>query len=98
MRYVKAQDILPPELLDRLQQYVDGAYLYIPRKQENRLSWGERTQSKTETARRNREIYLRYLEGQGPEELAGAYFLTEKTVRRIILEERKTREAEQKAR
>lgn len=98
MRYVKAQDILPPELLDRLQQYVDGAYLYIPRKQENRLSWGERTHSKTETARRNREIYLRYLEGQGPGELAGAYFLTEKTVRRIILEERKAREAEHKAR
>ncbi|ANU54392.1 hypothetical protein I5Q82_08465 [Acutalibacter muris] len=93
MRYVKAQDILPAKLLSQLQQYVDGAYLYIPRKEENRLSWGERTHSKAETARRNREIYRRYLEGESPEQLAGEFFLTEKTVRRIILEERKAGEA-----
>ena len=92
MRYVKAGDILPEELLLELQRYVDGAYLYVPRKQENRLSWGERTHSKAETARRNREIYRRYLEGQCPAALAGDYFLTEKTVRRIILEERKALE------
>ena len=35
MRYVKAGDILPEELLLELQRYVDGAYLYVPRKQEN---------------------------------------------------------------
>lgn len=91
MRYVKAQDILPQELLKELQQYVDGAYLYVPRRQENRLSWGARTQSRLETARRNRDIYLRFLGGEAPEQLAGAYFLTEKTIRRIILEERKAR-------
>lgn len=92
MRYVKAQDILPAQLLDQLQQYVDGAYLYVPRKQENRLAWGERTQSKRETAERNRDIYRRSLAGECPERLAEAYFLTEKTIRRIILEERKARE------
>ena len=92
MRYVKAGDILPEELLLELQRYVDGAYLYVRRKQENRLSWGERTHSKAGTARRNREIYRRYLEGQCPAALAGDYFLTEKTVRRIILEERKALE------
>lgn len=91
MRYVKARDILPQKLLKELQQYVDGAYLYVPRRQENRLSWGERTRSKQETARRNRDIYLRFLGGEPPEKLAGAYFLTEKTIRRIILEERKAR-------
>lgn len=96
MRYVKARDVLPKKLLLELQQYVDGAYLYVPRKQENRLSWGERTHSKAETARRNREIYLRYLEGRCPAALAGDYFLTEKTVRRIILEERKAREYREK--
>ena len=50
MRYARAQDILPQQLLNELQQYIDGAYLYIPRKQENRLAWGERTHSKRETA------------------------------------------------
>lgn len=92
MRYVRAQDILPTELLTQLQQYVDGAYLYIPRKQENRLSWGDRTQSKRETAARNGDIYRRSLDGETPVQLAEAYFLTEKTIRRIILEERRTRQ------
>lgn len=90
MRYIKAQDVLPGELLAQVQQYVDGAYLYIPRAQENRLSWGDRTHSKRETEERNRDIYRRFLEGERPERLAGAYYLTEKTIRRIILEERKS--------
>lgn len=92
MRYLRAKDILPAELLNQLQEYIDGAYLYIPRKNENRLAWGDRTQSKTETASRNREIYQRALEGEAAAQLAEAYFLTEKTVRRILLEERRARE------
>lgn len=89
MRYARAQDILPEELLNQLQQYVDGAYLYIPRAKENRLAWGERTHSKKETAARNRSIYADWLSGQGVEALAKAYFLTEKTIRKILSEERK---------
>ena len=91
MRYIKAADVLPEELLREVQRYADGAYLYIPRSQENRLSWGDRTRSKEETAQRNRDIYARFPAGEGPRELAGAYFLTEKTVRRIILAQRKAR-------
>ncbi|WP_300685302.1 CD3324 family protein [Acutalibacter sp. 1XD8-36] len=91
MRYIKAADVLPEELLREVQRYADGAYLYIPRISENRLSWGDRTRSKEETAQRNRDIYARFQAGEGPRELAGAYFLTEKTVRRIILAQRKAR-------
>lgn len=91
MRYVRAQDVLPAELLSELQRYVDGAYLYVPRRQENRLRWGDRTQSKTETAARNRDIYRRFQNGEEVSALAAAYFLTEKTIRRILLEERKSR-------
>ena len=96
MRYIKAADVLPKELMEEIQRYVDGAYLYIPRLSENRLSWGDRTQSRQETAQRNREIYLRSLQGEQPTELAGAYFLTEKTIRRIILEEKKAGRGEGK--
>lgn len=88
MRYKKAQDILPAELLEQLQGYIDGAYLYIPRKEENRLAWGDRTQSKRETAARNREILAKAEAGADPAALANEYYLTEKTIRRIIQEER----------
>ncbi len=88
MRYIRAQDVLPAELLDQLQRYVDGAYLYIPRREENRLAWGQRTNSKAETAGRNQEIYRRAQTGETAAQLAEAYFLTEKTIRRILSEER----------
>ena len=90
MRYARAQDILPQELLEQLQGYIDGAYLYVPRKEENRLAWGERTQSKQETAARNREILSKAEAGMDPAALAEEYFLTEKTIRRIIQKERQS--------
>ena len=89
MRYARGQDILPAKLLSQLQQYIDGAYLYIPRKQENRLTWGERTHSKEETAARNRAIFLAAEAGTEISVLAETYFLAEKTVRKILSEERK---------
>ena len=35
MKYKKAQDILPQYMIDDLQQYIEGGYLYIPKKEEN---------------------------------------------------------------
>ena len=32
MKYKKAQDILPQYMIDDLQQYIEGGYLYIPKK------------------------------------------------------------------
>ncbi len=89
MRYARARDILPAELLSQLQQYIDGAYLYVPRKEENKLGWGDRTQSKHETAVRNAAILREAEAGRCPSELARDYFLTEKSIRRILLEERR---------
>ncbi len=89
MRYARARDILPADLLTKLQQYIDGAYLYIPRKEENKLAWGERTHSKRETAARNLAIFQEAEAGQEIAVLAETYFLTEKTIRRILLEERR---------
>lgn len=89
MRYVRAQDLIPAELLKELQRYADGIYLYVPRKKENRLSWGERTQSKQETAQRNAAIYADAKRGTSVEALAARYFLSEKSIRRILLQERR---------
>lgn len=42
MGYKRAEEILPVEVIELIQQYVDGASIYIPRKQENRQEWGLR--------------------------------------------------------
>ena len=52
--YTNADRILPRELLDAIQQYADGVYLYIPRKAERKRAWGEATEQGAvrETSRR----------------------------------------------
>lgn len=54
MRYQKANDILPENLVELIQNYIDGGYVYIPRKQENRKNWGEASLAKEELRERNR--------------------------------------------
>ena len=46
MSYRKATDILPIEILQVIQEYVDGDYLYIPKKKENIKEWGTNTKTK----------------------------------------------------
>ena len=41
MKYIKALDVLPEEIIKIIQEYIDGEYLYVPRKDENHKSWGE---------------------------------------------------------
>ncbi|MCL2839313.1 MAG: CD3324 family protein [Defluviitaleaceae bacterium] len=87
MRYVNAQDIFPEDILALMQEYTDGAYIYIPRK--TRKQWGENTASKTKTRERNKEIYARYQSGKKVTELAIEYFLSEKSIQGIITKEKK---------
>ena len=62
MRYMKAADVLPPDLLAQVQAYIDGEYLYIPRRETSRKPWGAANGRKAETLARNQEIYRRYRE------------------------------------
>ena len=34
-------NILPKELIEQIQKYVDGKVIYIPKKQKNKKQWGE---------------------------------------------------------
>ena len=89
MRYQKANEILPAELVELIQNYIDGEYVYIPRKQENRKSWGETSRVREELRARDIEIFVQYSQGLGVRELAEKYFLSEKSIQRIVLQEKK---------
>lgn len=84
MSYIKAEEILPEELVRRIQQYVDGAYIYIPRKPGGRHPWGQQTEYKAELQDRNRQICVDYAAGQTVLELSSKYHLSEKSIRRIL--------------
>ncbi|WP_346847144.1 MULTISPECIES: CD3324 family protein [unclassified Clostridium] len=86
MKYKNAQKILPKEIIKIIQQYVDGSYLYIPRKNENRKSWGENSGFKNELIERNTQIYNSFNNGSSVKELANKYYLTQNSIRKIIRE------------
>lgn len=89
MSYINAESILPEEVIKLIQQYVDGKPMYIPRKNENKKSWGENNGTRTSLRARNREIYTELLGGSSIAELADSYFLSEKSIQRIIREEKR---------
>ena len=84
MSYRKAQDVLPQELLIIIQDFIDGEYIYIPRKDALRKKWGETTNTKQELAERNARIWDDFLQGIPTEELSERYYLAPKTVQKII--------------
>lgn len=84
MRYRNARRLFPTPLLIAMQDYVDGEYVYIPRKEENRREWGAGSGSKRETLERNGEIFRKRLEGCSVEALAKDYFLSAKTIYGIL--------------
>lgn len=88
MKYIKALDVLPEEIIKIIQEYVDGEYLYVPRKNENHKSWGEKSGIKSSLKVRNTEIYKKYLNGISINQLTQEYYLSEKSIRRIISQQK----------
>ena len=86
MSYIRAEDVLPKRLLEEIQKYVDGQPIYIPRKNENSFSWGEKSGAREKLAKRNQSIVSRYYSGETMEELSRAYYLSEKRIQGILRE------------
>lgn len=86
MSYVNAKDVLPKILVEEIQKYVDGQLLYIPRKNENSLSWGEKNGTKNKLAERNQAIVNHYYSGMSIAKLSNMYYLSAKRIQGIIHE------------
>ena len=84
MQYKKATHVLPKELLKQVQSYVDGEYLYIPRASEKKKQWGTTTATRLELEHRNESSYQDYLAGIPSKTSAERYFLSIKSVQRIV--------------
>ena len=84
MSYIKAEEILPEELIRQIQKYVDGVYIYIPRKPGTRHPWGQKTDYKRELGIRNDRIRNDYAAGESIAALSRRFHLSEKSIRRIL--------------
>ena len=81
-------ELYPQNIIKIIQQYIDGENIYIPKKDGSRVSWGEKTGTKIELYHRNSLIYQDYLNGETVAALASRYYLSDKTIQRIIREMR----------
>jgi len=91
MGYFKANDILPDEVIEEVQKYIDGELVYIPRKENKRRKWGSKTGVKTILANRNRDIYQDHQSGMSLDDLSEKYYLVPKSKTRIILQQKRNR-------
>ena len=84
MGYIKADEILPQELFRRVQDYAEGQLLYIPRRDDKRNTWGSLSGTRTQLAARNAHIRYDRQTGSTVSELAERYYLSEKSIQRIL--------------
>ncbi|NRF90311.1 hypothetical protein HQN89_04575 [Paenibacillus frigoriresistens] len=89
MSYKNGKDVLPPNLLKQLQEYIQGEIVYIPKKEQKRAGWGENNGTRIIIERRNREIFRLYQTGSTVMDLIKVFHLSEDSIRKIIV---KTRE------
>ena len=86
MSYINANIVLPKELIKEIQKYVNGINLYIPKVPETKSACSS---YKLEISKRNQEIYEMSLQGEKISKLAAKYFLSEKSIYRILGEMKK---------
>lgn len=86
MRYIKADSVLPIALVEELQSYIQGGYIYVPSRKDSKKKWGELSGCRYEIEQRNRKIRKDYQQGKSVDELADIYYLSVHSIRKIIYE------------
>lgn len=86
MSYRRAEEILLMEIIELIQNYVDRVNIYIPRKESQRKEWGTNTSTRKELEDRNIKIFTDYQKGYNVQDLSKKYFLSIKSIERILHE------------
>lgn len=84
MSYLNADALLPPELLQEVQKYVQGSLVYIPRPEARRLGWGAKNGTREALDRRNAEIRAAKARGRRIDELADEYGISSDGIRKVL--------------
>lgn len=83
MGYKNVREVLPDDLIKKIQEYVDGEYIYIPRKEKRNVN------SERENTIRDKEIYEKYQNGYTVKRLAEEYFISSQGIYKIIAKQRR---------
>jgi Mor family transcriptional regulator len=84
LRYRNAKGLLPKDLLEKIQEYVQGEIIYVPCEERKRAKWGEVNGTRKKYIKRNKEIKILYKEGIDIDTLASKFYLSEHSIKKII--------------
>ncbi len=84
MEYKNAKNLLPEWLLSKVQDYVQGELVYIPKPQKGRSRWGAANGTREKYRERNQEIVDFYRKGVTIRELSQKYNLSDDSIRKIV--------------
>ncbi|MCI8373122.1 MAG: hypothetical protein HFI75_12180 [Lachnospiraceae bacterium] len=84
MGYKNSMDLLPADLIQQIQKYVDGETIYIPRAECNRKKWGENSNVWRALNRRNLEIYNKYQSGVRVQQISQEYHISVQGIYKIL--------------
>jgi len=84
MKYKKADEIFPEELLKEIQKYIKGEMVYIPSPESGHRRWGENSGGREYLQRRNLEIKLRFQKGLSIEQLTTVFCLSYDSIKKIV--------------
>ncbi|MBR1585257.1 MAG: hypothetical protein IJ662_06935 [Clostridia bacterium] len=94
MSYIRADRILPAELLESLQQYAAGKTIYVPGNRKQK--WGSGTAAKEFFCERNNRIYEAFQRGTSVEKLSQSFYLSEKSIQRILRNQKRSAKLDDK--
>ncbi|WP_346913341.1 CD3324 family protein [Clostridium sp.] len=84
MGYVKAETILPDNLVREIQKYIQGEYVYIPSEHTTRKKWGEKSGTRQRIQSRNEAIRNKHKSGDTIDALAEEFFLSIDSIKKIV--------------
>ena len=90
MSYKSVETLLPKSLVEEIQKYVDGQLIYIPKCGQNRQAWGTKSNARKILDQRNQQIHEAYIRGSSIKDLACQFYLSQKSIQRIVYRTRKT--------
>ena len=84
MGYKNSIDLLPADLIQEIQKYVDGETIYIPRAEWNRKKWGQGSDACQTLNMRNLEIYNKYKSGVCVQQISEEYHISTQGIYKIL--------------
>ncbi|MDQ0116541.1 CD3324 family protein [Paenibacillus harenae] len=84
MKYVKAEMVLPEQLLREVQKYMNGVMMYVPKQEGDRKGWGVKSGGRQKLEQRNCEIRELFSQGATIDQLTERYYLSCETIKKIV--------------